>query len=112
MIEALATQFAAVRARSEKEAKRAGKLESKIDLLSRGYATRAQKLQSGIQTQFARLQELSGDLASFEQLAQMEDRGVQSRVTQARSEALRAEEKERSQQQRYATLKALLSSVA
>jgi pre-mRNA-splicing factor CDC5/CEF1 len=59
---ALAAQFAVLRGRIEKDSKRAGKLETKLTMLTKGYGQRAEKLEGSLLSQFEAYQTTCTDL--------------------------------------------------
>jgi hypothetical protein len=92
----------------KQEAKRASKMEARVEVATRGYAARAAKLEASLQTEWARQVQLQHELAAFQALAAAEDRAIIKRLARATAEAAAAEELERVQQTRYAALRAQL----
>ena len=104
MLTSLATQFAAIRARVDKDSKTAQKLESKLQVTTQGYMLRAKKLEQAILGLFDQCGVCERELVCFKRLHEAERKDLSERVAKAQQDAAEAEQAEAILQARYARL--------
>jgi len=108
---ALRIEFAALRAKFEKEAKRAGKLESRLQVTTAGYLKRGAALQEAMLESFDTCARTRIEAGCFATLLAHESRAMQTRLQRLRQEAETAEAEENAAQVQYAELAAFAAEV-
>lgn len=108
---ALMTQYAALKARFDKDAKKASKIEAKLQVTTLGYATRNAQLQQKMLDAADLHSRTRIEGECFAALHAQEQRALTRRVAQLKSELKAVEEQELSAQQRYAELVAYAREV-
>lgn len=87
-----------------KEAKRCGKIEKKLKILTAGYQARAQALVKQFQDTNEQIEQNSLALSTFKFLAAQEDLAIPKRLESLTEDVMRQTEREKSLQNRYAQL--------
>mmetsp|Transcript_7720 Transcript_7720/g.25602 ORF Transcript_7720/g.25602 Transcript_7720/m.25602 type:complete len:783 (-) Transcript_7720:84-2432(-) len=105
-VKALDATHAALRAEMGKEAKKAGKLEHRVEMMTAGYKERARKLTEALGAGLKGVQDAALQLESYRMLQEQEERAAPARI-EALADALKAEQhREVALQERYAKLQA------
>ena len=100
-LSALATNFQALKSKVEKDGKKISKLDSKLNMLTKGYIVRSVKLQENLKQSYTTLGTLTNDLSCSESIFAMEKRMAPLRLQAAAAELAAAAKKERLLQQQY-----------
>uniref|UniRef100_A0A182NG25 Pre-mRNA-splicing factor CDC5/CEF1 n=1 Tax=Anopheles dirus TaxID=7168 RepID=A0A182NG25_9DIPT len=87
-----------------KEAKRCGKIEKKLKILTAGYQARAQALVKQFQDTNEQIEQNSLALSTFQFLAAQEDLAIPKRLESLTEDVMRQTEREKSLQTRYAQM--------
>ncbi|XP_065074855.1 cell division cycle 5-like protein [Ochlerotatus camptorhynchus] len=87
-----------------KEAKRCGKIEKKLKILTGGYQARAQALIKQFQDTNEQIEQNNLSLSTFKFLASQEDLAIPKRLESLTEDVMRQTEREKSLQKRYAQL--------
>ncbi|XP_035894892.1 cell division cycle 5-like protein [Anopheles stephensi] len=87
-----------------KEAKRCGKIEKKLKILTAGYQARAQALIKQFQDTNEQIEQNALALSTFQFLAAQEDLAIPKRLESLTDDVMRQTEREKSLQSRYAQL--------
>ncbi|XP_034484206.1 cell division cycle 5-like protein [Drosophila innubila] len=87
-----------------KEAKRCGKIEKKLKILTGGYQARAQVLIKQLQDTYAQIEQNSLSLSTFRFLGEQEAIAVPRRLESLQEDVRRQMEREKELQQKYANL--------
>mmetsp|Transcript_1666 Transcript_1666/g.1816 ORF Transcript_1666/g.1816 Transcript_1666/m.1816 type:complete len:805 (+) Transcript_1666:172-2586(+) len=102
LLTALATQFAALKARIDKDSKSAQKLESHLQVTTQGYSIRGKKLQESVLTAFENMSNLQREYVCFSKMLEAERRAAGQRLSVGVTEMNTAEANEALAQERYA----------
>jgi pre-mRNA-splicing factor CDC5/CEF1 len=94
-----------------REAKRCGKMEKKLKILTGGYQARAQALIKELQDTFEQIEQNHLALSTFKFLANQENLAIPKRLESLTEDVMRQMERERSLQQRYGQLQEELTDV-
>lgn len=81
LLTALATQFAALKARIDKDSKSALKLESHLQVTTQGYSLRGKKLQNSVLTAFDNLCNLQREYVCFTRMLDTERKAAGQRLS-------------------------------
>ncbi|KAH8379246.1 hypothetical protein KR009_003876 [Drosophila setifemur] len=87
-----------------KEAKRCGKIEKKLKILTGGYQARAQELIKQLQDTYGQIEQNSVSLSTFRFLGEQEGIAVPRRLEQLQEDVRRQMDREKELQQKYASL--------
>lgn len=108
----LGLQYAALRAKFDKDAKRASKVESKLQVTTLGYVNRSAQLQQAMIEGADNLARARIEAGCYEALKAQEQRALERRLAQLRRELAEAEQREREVQETYAELASFSREVA
>ena len=100
----LSTQYTALKARFDKDAKKATKIESKLQVTTLGYSTRYAQLQQGLLDGVDLCSRTRIESECFAALLAQEQRALTRRTAQLKKELAAAEAQENETQQKYAEL--------
>jgi pre-mRNA-splicing factor CDC5/CEF1 len=100
----LSVQYAALRAKFDKDAKKASKVESKLQVTTLGYLNRSAQLQQALVDAADAQARTRIEAGCFAALQAQEKRALDRRMKQLRAELADAEAQERDVQERYAEL--------
>uniref|UniRef100_A0A0D9W3M3 Cell division cycle 5-like protein n=1 Tax=Leersia perrieri TaxID=77586 RepID=A0A0D9W3M3_9ORYZ len=103
-IAALQCEFEIVKKRMDDEAKKASRLEQKINLLTQGYQVRASKLWSQVQDTFKQMDTSATELECFQELQKQEQMAASYRIRNLTEEVNKQKALERTLQSRYGDL--------
>jgi len=103
-LESVKGDFERVRGEMEKDAKRAAKLEQKVNLLTGGYSLRAEATQTRVVEQFDQLMAAETELQVFQTLQKQEMAAVPSRMQALKEEVAKQKEREKVYQLKYENL--------
>lgn len=110
-LDALGTQFDALKAKYAHDAKRAQKLEHKLKVTTQGYQARAEQLQQQFYTAYDICRKTEIEKTCFAGLRDQEGRAAQRRLQQLQKELLEAEQAETRAQQDYANIVAFANEL-
>uniref|UniRef100_A0A1B0B8Q4 Cell division cycle 5-like protein n=1 Tax=Glossina palpalis gambiensis TaxID=67801 RepID=A0A1B0B8Q4_9MUSC len=94
-----------------KEAKRCGKIEKKLKILTGGYQARAQALLKQLQDTFEQIEQNTLALSTFKFLAEQEAVAIPRRLESLQEDVRRQMEREKKLQQKYANLQETLKEL-
>ena len=94
-----------------KEAKRCGKMEKKLKILTGGYQAKAQALIKQLQETFEQIEQSNLALSTFKFLAQQEEAAIPRRMESLTEDVARQTEREKQLQTRFAALQDELSQL-
>uniref|UniRef100_A0A1I8M1Y0 Myb-like DNA-binding protein n=1 Tax=Musca domestica TaxID=7370 RepID=A0A1I8M1Y0_MUSDO len=94
-----------------KEAKRCGKIEKKLKILTGGYQARAQALIKQLQDTYEQIEQNTTALSTFKFLAEQESVAIPRRLESLQEDVRRQMEREKELQQKYAKLQETLSEL-
>jgi hypothetical protein len=100
----LSMQYTALKAKFDKDAKRATKIESKLQVTTLGYANRSAQLQQGLVDAADVLSRSRMEAECFAALRAQEERALARRLAQLKKELAKAEAAERAVQQSYSEI--------
>lgn len=103
-LNALMSQFAALKARYDKDARRANKIENKLQIITQGYVNRGNVLQDAMMNAYDSYVRSTIENACFLSLYQQEQRVFDNRVKLLQSELKVVESTERDAQLKYAQI--------
>uniref|UniRef100_A0A1A9X0Y5 Myb_Cef domain-containing protein n=1 Tax=Glossina brevipalpis TaxID=37001 RepID=A0A1A9X0Y5_9MUSC len=95
-----------------KEAKRCGKIEKKLKILTGGYQARAQALIKQLQDTFEQIEQNTLALSTFKFLAEQEAVAIPRRLESLQEDVRRQMEREKKLQQKYANLQENLKELS
>mmetsp|Transcript_23430 Transcript_23430/g.51433 ORF Transcript_23430/g.51433 Transcript_23430/m.51433 type:complete len:829 (+) Transcript_23430:239-2725(+) len=103
-VESLKSEYDNLRSEMEREAKRAAKLEQKVNILLGGLQQRHSKLRPQLEDLWGQLQTAQMELACFQALKERELRTAPERLEKAQELVQKQQERERDLQDRYKAL--------
>eukprot|EP01038_Epipyxis_sp_PR26KG_P014993 gene14993-20168_t len=104
MLIGLITQFGGLKARFEKESKRASKLETKLKITSQGYSNRCEALEKNLQFAYDEWNKAVLEKECVTMLSDQEKRTAKRRLSVLKSEVAEAERQEMEMQLKYAQI--------
>jgi len=97
-------QFDSLQAQGEKEGKKAGKLEARLNLATGGYGKRAMVLVQGVNEALNSIDEMRLEVGCFKRLAGIEERALGTRLSKVQGEVGGLEGREEQLQISYVEL--------
>lgn len=110
-LQALQSQFAALKAHWERLAKREGKLQNKLLITTQGYSSRAEQLEAELSGACEQFRRTEVDYGCYEGMKQQENRALKRRLAAIHGEVNEVETAEAVVQKRYADVVRYANSV-